>query len=323
MDNLTHSLVGLMMSRAGIDRRIPRAAALMVIAANIPDIDAVSLAGGPIAYLKWHRSYTHALALSPVMALIPLALVATFSFRAYFFSLLGVLSHLGLDWTNAYGIRLYLPFSARWPRLDQTDIVDPWIWLILLLAVAAPAFARMVSAEIGGRKSAGPKLGWAWFALLAVCGYEGARFMMHARAVAMMNARLYNGSPARRISAIPARWNPLYWRGIVEGDHFVDIVPVNVNEPFDPSAGREDIPAEPGRAVDAARRTPAFQSFSQFDQLPFWKTTPVEGGTEVELIDLRFGSPENPGFEARAIVTGSGEVHDAQVTFGAPPVRTP
>src|SRR5690348_14615791 len=110
MDNLTHSLVGLMMSRAGIDRRVPRAALIMVLAANVPDVDVVSGFGGPLTYLKWHRSYTHALASAPVLALLPVLLLLVFRVRptvwAYLFSLLGVLSHLALDWTNVYGIRL-------------------------------------------------------------------------------------------------------------------------------------------------------------------------------------------------------------------------
>jgi inner membrane protein len=323
MDNVTHTLVGLMMSRAGIDRRIPRAAGIMMIAANIPDIDIVSGLGGTLAYLKWHRSYTHALAFAPVMALIPLAIFTVFSTRAYLFSLLGVLSHLGLDWTNAYGIRLYLPFSGRWLRLDQTDVVDPWIWLALFLALGAPALARLVSGEISSKKTTGPKLGWAWFALLGISVYEGARFTLHARAIAVMNARLFNGSPAVRLTAIPSRWTPIHWRGIVEGDGFVEIVPVNLSEAFDPSAARVDHPAPPSPEVEDAKRTPAFQEFGAFCQLPFWKATAVEGGTQVELIDLRFGSPQEPGFEARAIVDSSGVVHDSQATFGAPPIRTP
>ena len=48
-----------------------------------------------------------------------------------------MLSHLALDWTNVYGIRLLLPFSGRFLHLDMTDVVDPWILLLLLLAVAA------------------------------------------------------------------------------------------------------------------------------------------------------------------------------------------
>src|ERR1700735_4751764 len=141
MDNVTHSLVGLMMSRVPV-KRPERAALMMIIAANLPDIDVVRGLGGALSYLAWRRSYTHVLAFAPLMALVPLLVVWRFSFRGYVFSLAGVLSHLLLDSTNVYGIRMLLPFSHRWLRLDQTDVVDPWILAILLLAVAAPALAR-------------------------------------------------------------------------------------------------------------------------------------------------------------------------------------
>src|SRR5581483_953507 len=187
MDNLTHSLMGLMMSRAGIDRRARRAAVLMILAANAPDIDVISLAGGALTYLKWHRSYTHSIAAAPLMAVFPVLLLWLFRVRptiwAYLFSLLGVLSHLALDWTNVYGVRLLLPFSSAWLRLDQTDVVDPWIWAVLLLAIGAPALARLVGSEIGAKAGSGPRRGWAWFALTAVLAYNGARSAAHARAL--------------------------------------------------------------------------------------------------------------------------------------------
>ncbi len=148
---------------------------------------------------------------------------------------------------------------------------------------------------------------------------------MHARAIAVMNARLYNESPAQRLTAIPSRGNPLHWRVIVaEGDGTVVIVPVNLNEVLR-SVGRPhgSSARAPSAATDAAKATPPFQGFAAFCQIPFWKAAPVSGGTEVELIDLRFGSPQNPGFEAKALVDDSHQVHDAQVSFGAPPVRTP
>ena len=319
MDNLTHSLVGWMMSRAGIDRKIPRAAPLMIVAANIPDVDVVSLAGGPLSYLTWHRSYTHAFAFAPLMALIAALAVLgrRISWWAYFFSLLGVLSHLLLDWTNVYGIRLLLPFSSRWLRLDQTDVIDLWIWTILLLAVAAPALARMVSGEIGA-KSRGPKRGWAWFALIALSSYEGIRFATHQRALAEMNAHLFNNSVPQRVTALPAGafWR---WRGVAEGPGWLDIVPIDLREPFDPDAGRIDYGPEPSSAIDSARATPAFQGFAKFDQLPFWKVTPGVDDTIVELIDLRFGTPQRPGFEARAVVDRDGRVTESVVRFGSVP----
>ena len=94
---------------------------------------------------------------APVMALIPPLIMwaavrcENFAAESIFCRWSGVLSHLALDWTNAYGIRLFLPFSSRWLRLDMTDVVDPWILVVLLLAVAAPALSRLVNAEIGSR----------------------------------------------------------------------------------------------------------------------------------------------------------------------------
>jgi inner membrane protein len=328
VDNVTHSLVGLMMSRGGMDRKVPRAAWMMLLAANLPDMDVVSALGGSLNYLAWHRSYTHALVLSPALALIPpLAILVVFRQRltwwAYLFSLVGVLSHLALDWTNIYGIRMLLPFSARWLRLDQTDVVDPWILAILFLAVAAPALATLVSSEIGSKKGPGPKRGWAWFALLALLTYEGARYTAHERALAVMGAHLYNGSVAKRLTAVPSRTNPWRWRGIAEGDGFVDIVPVDLGAEFDPSDGRIDYVPEHVPEMDAARRTLAFLGFEVFSQVPFWKITPLADGALVEMIDLRFGTPEQPGFEASAVVTGAGKVRDARFTFGPRPLVAP
>lgn len=307
------------MARSGIDRKIPKAAALMILAANVPDIDVVSGLGGSLNYLKWHRSYAHALAAAPVMALLPLLVLMIFRVRpsiwGYLFSLLGVLSHLLLDWTNIYGIRMLLPFSSEWLRLDQTDIVDPWIWALLFLAIAAPALARLVGSEIGAKSGAGPRRGWAWFALIAILGYEGARYAAHSRALAVMGAHIYNGSIAKRLSAMPDRMNPWRWRGLAEGEGFVDIVPIDLGAEFDPSEGRIEYAPEPNPAIDIARRTPAFEALASFSQLPFWKVTPAPDGTRVELIDLRFGTPQHPGFEASALVDSSGQVHDSHFAF--------
>ena len=67
MDNLTHSLTGLMLSRAGLNRFYPRATLLLVIAANIPDIDFVAIARGPLYYFEQHRGITHSVAAAPVI----------------------------------------------------------------------------------------------------------------------------------------------------------------------------------------------------------------------------------------------------------------
>jgi len=311
MDNVTHSLVGLMLARVS-----GKNTAMMVIAANIPDVDIVSWAGGSLTYLEVHRGIAHSLIAAPVWALILILLFRSRSWLSYLACLAGVMSHLLLDWTNTYGIRLLLPFSGRWLHLDITDVVDPWILLVLLLAVGAPALAGLVGSEIGAKKSSGAKLGWAWVALALLLAYEGGRFAAHQRALAVMGARLYNGKPATRISAIPNRWTPFEWRGVAEGDGYVVDVPVDLNTEFDPSAGRIDYTSPPN---EAAMKTRPFQVFSKFDQLPFWKIEKVaDDATEVQLIDLRFGTPERPGFTATAIIDASGVVRESKFGFGLP-----
>jgi inner membrane protein len=299
MENLTHSLVGLMLARAGLERTTPQGTAMMVLAANVPDIDGVAWLGGTLGMIEYHRTYTHALVFMPLMALLPMLLVrATFSWRSYLASIAGVLSHLLLDWTNAYGIPLALPFSYHYFRLDTVNLIDVWIWAILLGAVGAMALAPR----------ARPSLAWA--ALAALLAFEAFRTVTHARAINVMSAQLYEGAPPQRVTASPGALNPLAWRGVVEGAGFVIILPVDVVN--GPGPGRVYPIAAPIPAMDAALRTPPFRNFIRWSQLPFWKVTPVAEGLRLDLIDLRFGDPDHPGFAGvSAIVDPAGKVFRA------------
>lgn len=331
MENVTHTLAGLMIARSGFDHRVERAAFMVMIAANLPDIDGAPIFW-PARYIEWHRGYLHSLALAPLMALIPPLLFwaikrQRITLWSYTACLAGVLSHVLLDWTNIYGIRLLLPFSGRWMHLDMTDLLDPWIWAVLFLALAAPALARLVGSEIASsrRMKSGPQRGWAWFALIALLSYEGVRYTAHERALAEMGAHLVNGVIPKRVSVLPRGTTPMLWKGVAEGSSaeagaFVTITPIDLNEPYDPTAGRVDYSALPvsgtNPAIEAARATHEFRIFADFNQLPFWKVTPSADGTLVELIDLRFGTPQHPGFEASATVDATGGVHNPKVRFG-------
>jgi hypothetical protein len=101
----------------------------------------------------------------------------------------------------------------------------------------------------------------------------------------------------------------LAWRGVIEGPGFAEIVPVDLAEEFDARAGRLYRIAAPIPAMDAALGTPPFQVFSRWSELPFWKVTPVAEGLRLDLIDLRFGAPDRPGFTGvAAIVDRAGKV---------------
>ena len=296
MDNLTHSLTGVMLSRAGLNKGLPRASWLLLMAANAPDIDVVTAAGGAGFYFEQHRAITHALVAMPVVALLPV-LVLRYLFRqplpwlrAWLVSLMGVASHFALDFTNAYGIRLLLPFSDAWLALDMTGVVDVWIWAVLILAVSAPAISGLVSSEIGAKKTTGR--GWAIFALLFLLMYDTGRYFLHQRVIEVQQGRVYEGSQPRRVLAFPTYVNPLSWRGYVETDQFWAVNTVNLATEFDPTTGRLFYKPDPSRAMDIARATPVFRHFLKFSKAPLCRAAPAEDPpsyTEVECRDLRFG----------------------------------
>lgn len=185
MDNLTHTLVGAALAEAGLKRVTPLATPTLLIAANIPDIDIVSGAFGPAAYLEWHRGITHSIAGFPIIAFLLAGVVHLLARRrAPFWRLLGLsliatATHPLLDFTNSYGWRPFLPWSDRWYFTDLAFVVDPWIWILLGGAVfvarsetrewmlawcllAALATLLIVSSPVGW----GVRL--AWLGLLAV-----------------------------------------------------------------------------------------------------------------------------------------------------------
>src|SRR6266498_1405848 len=66
MDNLTHSLVGLAASKAGLEKLSPHTSALCILASNAPDSDIVALLfGGRWSFLQHHRGITHSMLGTP------------------------------------------------------------------------------------------------------------------------------------------------------------------------------------------------------------------------------------------------------------------
>lgn len=309
MENLTHTLVGLMMARCGLEKTGVRGAGMMMLAANIPDIDGVSWLGGNTTYLTYHRGPTHTLILAPVMALLPILLVrAKITWRAWIASTSGVLSHLVVDWLTSFGIPLLWPFSPRRWRLDLFNLIDVWVWVILLGALAATYLAGLVNREIGDRKGSGGKHAWAAASLLFFFGYGMLRMVSHQRAIAMLSEHLYDGAPPKRVTALPGAVNPFQWRTVVEAGEsppFVEIGLIRVVGDTNglPPPRRYPVTAHTPE-MDAALTTRPFRIFSEFSQLPYWQVSPAEGGAEVALTDLRFADPGRPGFGTVRVFVG-------------------
>src|SRR5438034_555426 len=152
MDNIAHTLVGAALGRAVADRRAPAPALLGAFAANVPDIAELFLGlrpGHRSDYLTLHRGITHSLIGALVeVALLTLAAgtVATWWARhrgqaapswRWILALMAVTvaSHLFMDWQGSYGLRPFLPWSGRWYYGDWVAIVDPFFWLVPLVAL--------------------------------------------------------------------------------------------------------------------------------------------------------------------------------------------
>lgn len=305
-----------MISRAGLNRLHERATLALLLSANAPDIDGVSIFAGPLAYIRYHRGLTHSIAFAPVMALITLLIVCAMmrSFRGalelYAVSLVGVGSHLLLDWTNTYGVRVFLPFASDWPHLDLNPLMDLWIIAVLLIAWLMVYIVRMVNAEIGAKPGSGR--GLAIFALVFFLGYDFSKYLLHQRAIDMLNSRIYDGSVPVRVAAFPEGSNPVAWRGWVETPTFFKQINVNTIGEFDPGAGATFYKPDNPAAIAAAKATPVFRTFLGFDQYPRWTVTPVaepEGGNRVELLDLRLP------FHATAILDSHNRVLQVSMTF--------
>ncbi|HMJ63498.1 MAG TPA: metal-dependent hydrolase, partial [Bryobacteraceae bacterium] len=279
MDNVTHSLTGFALARAGLDRWCPRATLLLLLSANAPDCDIVALTRGQLAYLEAHRGYTHSLLLLPVMALLCVVVTAALYrerlpwFKAWLVCLIGVSSHLLLDWTLTYGVRPFIPFSSRWFHLDWNALYDWNILLVLAIAALWPLFSRLVSGEIGDRSHAGR--GIARFALVFLVLFDGARATLHARAVEKLESRLYDDLPPMSVAALPLNFNPFRWNGIVETAGAYRTFLVDTFNPLD--ADNATIYYKPPMtgALENAQREEPFRYFLYFARFPVWSQQPV------------------------------------------------
>jgi len=319
MEPLTHALTGVALGRTGLKHWCPRGALVVTLAAITPDIDILANLWGAATYLHYHRHLTHSLVMLPLTALLPLLAASVGAWRqfrwgrAWALAMIGVASHVAIDWTNSYGVRPFLPFSERWFYLDLFSLYDLWLWAVLLVAAFAPLLGRLVSAEIGARPGSGR--GLAICALVFFAGLGLWRWVHHERAVAVLESRLYQGEAPTRVAALPSRASPWLWRGIVETPSFYSIHNVDLRGEFDPAAGRvvyqpEPTPAE-AAAWEAARQTRDFDIFRRFARFPLRRFSPLEEpeqGLRVEMSDLRFGEPRSGRFSVAVEVGADGRV---------------
>ena len=187
MDNLTHSLFGATLARTPLGRAGRGTTLALVLSSNAPDIDVVTVAGGALNYLEWHRGPTHGALGVVALGLLTAGLVraglrifdraraaehAPFGMLAAV-SCIGVLLHIALDFPTSYGTRLLSPFDWRWYGSDLMPIID----IYLLIALAAGI--------VIGRGSGAARRRAAFVVLALMIGNYGLRAVSHQRALAL------------------------------------------------------------------------------------------------------------------------------------------
>ena len=225
----------------------------------------------------------------------------------WLFSLIAVLSHLLLDFTNNYGLRPFFPFNPRWYSWDIVFIFDPLMFIVLLLALVMPALFGLADREIGARRKTFRGRGWAIAALAFVAILYTVRNAEHQRALNLMRANNLS-EPILRVAAEPSPIDPFRWYGLAEtADYFQSAEVSTRNDSVDTDAGEITFKPPVTIATLAAKRSwlghvyldwsawpvttdlgnqPA-PSVANMPDLP----TPLPGNWHtVEFRDLRFGS---------------------------------
>lgn len=310
MDNICHTLVGAALGEAGLKRRTALGMATLLVASNLPDVDAAVFFTETLA-MSFRRGWTHGVL---AMAVLPLLLAGVMygagrlwhrraSARMILplrgsalvaLSYTGMLLHIALDWVNSYGIRLLMPFSERWFYGDALYVVDPVLYAVLgagiLLARRQPRPAGEARAQaalaIAGLYVT-MMLGATWWAHgevrhgLARAGRANARFMVTP----------VFGNPFRREVIVDV--GDRYEKGVVSFDPAPRFRPLG----YGVDINRDDPAA---RAAAATPRVRAFLSWSRF---PFFVVERRGGVAHVYVNDYRYsGSSGRDGWATQEVV---------------------
>lgn len=279
-----------------------------MLAANLPDVDVLAFLGETPA-VAIRRGWTHGIL---AQAILPVALTAAFVLydrwrpprgpTAPGLNVLpllalcyaGVLSHVGLDWLNNYGVRLLMPVSNRWFYGDSVFIVDPWLWIVLAAGVM---MAR--------RRRAGPpallSLAVAAVYVMAMTASAGA-----ARQKVLTAWSQAKGKPPAALMVGPVPLNPIRKAVIIDAGESYERgsftwLPTRVR--FDPVhvPKNDRHPA----VIQAVAASPEIRALLVWARFPYFEITPVPEGMRVTLADLRFG----PGlFQATVTIIPNAEL---------------
>ena len=328
MDPLTHGVASFALQRAFFPKAKFAAMLAIILGGLLADLDWLTYLFGPSAYLAWHRTATHSLSGAIVIALVgvslPLAALSAFGIAGWggsvipvargsapkvsdgqprgirhdakaFFSVMlcatfaSALLHLLLDLCQADGVALLWPFSSRRFALDVLPPLEPWLLTILIAAILLPELFLLVSEEIGSHTKRPRGRNGAIIGLTFAALYIGLRVLLHANAVASLEAHTMAGEMPHRAATFPDTTSPFLWHSVVETQSALNLVMMR-------SMGREASYAsgvttlhkpEPSPMLAAAQNSPAAVSFVKIARFPKAVVQTESEGYSVEIQDLK------------------------------------
>jgi inner membrane protein len=303
MDNLCHTLVGAALGEAGLKHRTRFGAATLMVAANLPDVDVLVFATS-IPAVAFRRGWTHgpmAQLLLPLLLMGVMLLIARRSRGQperppvdarwlFLLGFIGVLSHVGLDLLNPYGLRILAPFDWRWFYGDALFIIDPWMWLILAAGILV---ARRGNTTFAAKH-----------ALVIVVLYSAAMTLnaWRTRNIILTEWRSMRGGAPASLMVGPQPITPFRKQVIVDNGleyetGVLSLIPRSLTWDAERVPKNDRDPR-----IALARQDPVVQGFLVWSRFPYWTFEEVAGGTRVTVGDMRFAGQTPARFEASTIV---------------------
>jgi inner membrane protein len=317
MDNLCHTLAGAALAESGLSRRTAMGYATLLIAANLPDIDALSYFNGPEAALHWRRGWTHGLVALVVLPLLLTLVMVGLDIAArkmssavlpskvrpgqiLLLAYAGIASHPLLDSLNTYGVRWLLPWNRHWTYGDAVFIVDPWLIIILGLGVWASRTRRLAR-----QRTVVPERP-ARLALAASLTYIVVMLANSTAAERAGTSEMQGLRPGtvQAVMAGPVFMNP-FRRDLVvqQGDSFRTAEFEWLHRPHVIPASIASFPvARPAHpAVAQALATVRAQQFLGWARFPVFIVDSGSSGYVVHIMDLRYTTNPDARFGALAV----------------------
>ncbi len=291
MDSVTHTLIGVGMANALFRKRVgPESVPILVVASNLPDVDALArLMGDPTAILI-RRTFGHSVFMLPIWA-IGLAVILRRLYphqrlsTLFGLTLLGAAVHVFFDLVNSFGVVLLWPLSDWRPELAIIFIID----LFLTGFLATPLLLCLIP-------KIRPHLVWLSRASVACvvtyvlfCGFQ----RVHAQNA--LTAALASGSPPDFTYVFPEPLGPHRWRGVVLEGQIYQVYLIHA------LSGQAElkmvIRTDQGHpAVEQVRNMALARRLEWFFRAPVWTVmnpsqvdrNPQEESAEVTVHDLRF-----------------------------------